>query len=66
MIKKNNMETKVELIKETKKEVISYWVSINSEWSYCYLTLAEAEICYNLVISKHKENKIEVLKSTII
>ena len=60
------METKVELVRETKNGATSYWVKINDEWSYCYLTEAEAEICYNLVISKHSENKVEILKSTTI
>ena len=60
------METKVELVKETKNGAVSYWVKINEAWSYCYNTLAEAEACYNLVVSKHKENKIETLKSTTI
>jgi hypothetical protein len=61
------MQTKVELVKETRADEVFYWVKIDDKWSYCFIKLQEAEEKYQkILLGLIPEYKTEILKSTTI
>jgi hypothetical protein len=61
------METKIELVKETRVDKIIYWIKVDSSWSHVFSTLEEAEEKYNQLMTQERfEPSIEVLKSVVI